>query len=1132
MSMTSFIRAGLAQGRTVWRSCAALALLVCSMTQSFALDSVEVTPLIPVAYEAGLLPASFTVTRSGSTGTITVNYVTTGSTATSGADFVALSGSVTFVQGESSKTITVTPVQDVFVEGRELVLVSISPNPSYIVGASPSAQISIADNDLVATLQIPDAGADEDVTLFGFATDPEVRRRGVTRINFTNSEAIAKDLTVQFSGTAQLTADYTMFYKISGSDPTLPNTGANSSVSHIATNTLAGNFTTGEGYITYAYLIGDGTAVVPLSIGAGSGAVSPGNSISFSDNPTQTYVVATSTVGLSAGTITVVGGLLHNLTNGSVMNVLSGATPPTGFLVNNSYGIGTQTLRLADGIGGIYRGDVFTIAGDTNIYVATSDLTDRRTGVAPFPLSVSGGYLDFTRHISFTAPSPGIGVVIAAGAAVTTKFPTSATLNHILVPRFSRKVEFAVEPIADGVIEGVESAVMTMFASEDYAITNPTVGTVLIADRDITVDVALGANAGKPSTGGSFLVTLKDSFGAPAAFPVPVTVPYTVDVSSTAVPGTDYVALSGSITIPAGQTSASIAVTPLNTLPVGLRTVTIILNATLSYALAGSSSSSSNPSATVNITDSLGTVGITATTPTTTETPGTPVNGRFTFTLPAASRTGAGDISVNYTISGTAAISTRYSLTPVNATVLTGVVTIIDDGNAATDDTATLDVVPIDNLIAEGSEVVSVTLASGQGYGINATASTAQVTIIDNEPQVSVVKITDASRPGTPGSFRISFPGPALTQALNVNYTFSGTAISGTDFNSAPVATATILAGNLFTDVVINPTNITTSLDVISTITISPSTAYTIAGASDSLTIFALSDVGIVATTPTAMENFVLPVPAASRGVFTVTVNRTASALGAIIVNYTVAGATGRFTPLTGTVTIPAFPVNTAQIAIEPIDNQVVDGSEDVIVTLVVGAGYSFDAAAASATVTIQDDEPVVSVVADFDAARPATPGQFTISYPGTIYPGSGTAVALNRAVTVPYSFLGTAVPVVDFSDSALPAVITGSVTIPANSRSATVTITPTNIAATTDMTVIMTVATSPSYTVGTANDTVLITHVASAGGTKPTPGTVASSSSSSGCGSGSGFAILLGVVFLALHAGLAGYRSKDAAGR
>ncbi|CAL1549070.1 unnamed protein product, partial [Lymnaea stagnalis] len=69
----------------------------------------------------------FTVTRSGGDdGTVTVNYATADGTGVAGEDYTAASGTLTFLDGETTKTITVLVSGDVSVEPNETFFVNLS----------------------------------------------------------------------------------------------------------------------------------------------------------------------------------------------------------------------------------------------------------------------------------------------------------------------------------------------------------------------------------------------------------------------------------------------------------------------------------------------------------------------------------------------------------------------------------------------------------------------------------------------------------------------------------------------------------------------------------------------------------------------------------------------------------------------------------------------------------------------------------------------------------------------------------------------------------------------------------------------------------------------------------------------
>ncbi len=98
-----------------------------------------------------------TVTRTGgSDGAVTVDYAVTGGTATgSGTDFTLASGTLNFADSETSKTITVSIVDDATYESDETVEVTLSnATGGASLGADKVATLTITDDDAVpGTLQ-------------------------------------------------------------------------------------------------------------------------------------------------------------------------------------------------------------------------------------------------------------------------------------------------------------------------------------------------------------------------------------------------------------------------------------------------------------------------------------------------------------------------------------------------------------------------------------------------------------------------------------------------------------------------------------------------------------------------------------------------------------------------------------------------------------------------------------------------------------------------------------------------------------------------------------------------------------------------------------------------------------------
>src|SRR5262249_38992627 len=93
--------------------------------------------------------ATITVTRTnGSTGSVSVNYATSNGSATAGSDYTATSGTLTFANGETSKTFTVPILDDTAVENAETVTLTLSsPTGGAALGSPATATLTINSDD-------------------------------------------------------------------------------------------------------------------------------------------------------------------------------------------------------------------------------------------------------------------------------------------------------------------------------------------------------------------------------------------------------------------------------------------------------------------------------------------------------------------------------------------------------------------------------------------------------------------------------------------------------------------------------------------------------------------------------------------------------------------------------------------------------------------------------------------------------------------------------------------------------------------------------------------------------------------------------------------------------------------------
>ena len=115
-----------------------------------------------IGLEAGL-PVRLTVMRAGNlTGTDSVSYASSGGTATEGADYVAVSGVLTFAPGETIQTFSLTVLDDALSEGDESIqFILQNPTAGAALGAPAVAVVNVSDDEPLSQPALP-------VALFAF----------------------------------------------------------------------------------------------------------------------------------------------------------------------------------------------------------------------------------------------------------------------------------------------------------------------------------------------------------------------------------------------------------------------------------------------------------------------------------------------------------------------------------------------------------------------------------------------------------------------------------------------------------------------------------------------------------------------------------------------------------------------------------------------------------------------------------------------------------------------------------------------------------------------------------------------------------------------------------------------------
>jgi uncharacterized protein (TIGR03437 family) len=329
-------------------------------------------------------PATFTVTLSTtSTLTVTVDYSTANGTATAGADYTAVSGTLTFAPGETTKTINVPVINDTLDEPNETYFVNLS-NASNGTILDSQGQGTINDNDPTPSLTINDVSVSEG--------DSGTKALDLT---VTLSAASGQTVTVDYAtadGTATAGSDYqstsgTLTFNPGQTTQTI-SVIVNGDTTFEQNETFFVNLTTpinatildnqGQGTIT-----NDDAAPPTLTIAINDVSVAEGNSgtktvdftVTLSTSSTQAVTVAYATSSAAPASGVATAGTDYQSTSGtltfdpgqtskSITVTINGDTlvePDETFFVDLSNPT-NATISDPQGVGTITNDDVATIA--------------------------------------------------------------------------------------------------------------------------------------------------------------------------------------------------------------------------------------------------------------------------------------------------------------------------------------------------------------------------------------------------------------------------------------------------------------------------------------------------------------------------------------------------------------------------------------------------------------------------------------------------------------------------------------------------------------------------------------------------------------------------------------------------
>ncbi len=560
-------------------------------------------------------------------------------------------------------------------------------------------------------------------------------------------------------------------------------------------------------------------------------------------------------------------------------------------------------------------------------------------------------------------------------------------------------------------------------AGDYYVVVNGTDGdfnryTLQINPNALTISAPVLAEGNSGTANLVFTVTLA------TASALPVTFSYATAAGGSAIAGSDFTAVSGTVTIAAGQTSATIAV-PVSgdTLYEADESVQLVISNASGATFAGGAPSLTGTGAITN--DDAAPVA-TLTSATIVEGNAGPTTLVFTVTLSSVSGLPA---SFSYaTSNGTASAGSDYG-------AASGTLTI-----AAGETSGTVSVTVNGDTLYEANETLTLTLSNASGATFTGGTPTLAATgTITNDDLPPVASISDAVLvEGNSGTVALVYT-VTLSAASGLPTTIAyasadGTATAGGDY-AATSGTLTIAAGQTTgtITVLVNGDTLYEADETVKLALSSPTGASFAGGAA---TLTATGTIGNDDTPPVASIANV-SIAEGNSGttdlVFTVTLSA-ASGLP-VTIAYAIANGTATagsdYTAKTGTLTIAAGQTS-GTITIPVTGETVYETDETILLTLSNPTGASFAGGASSltATGTITNDDAKPTATINAPTVTEGNSGTKALIFTVTLSAASSQATTFAIA-----SSNGTATVGSDY------AARTGTLTIAAGAKTGTVTI-------------------------------------------------------------------------------------------
>ena len=736
-------------------------------------------PTYTVSETAGL--ALIKVNRTGGASGVTVSFTTADGSATAPADYTAVSQTLSFGPGETSKIVAIPIVDDGLREGNETVrLILSNPTGGAALGTFAQAVLTITDNEIGPTVQFGAATYTVAENVVGGVANVTITRTGSTvpgqTVLFSASPGTAgggTDFTsisnqlVTFTGTqasvivpvtildnttiaGSRTVNLTLSSPGGGLSLGVPRTAVLTILEDDATVQLAGaSYSVTEGAAATLTVTRTGGTLVTATV---SYATSPGTATAGADYTTQTGTLVFGP-GVTSQIITVAT-INDTLVEGPETFTVTLASPSPA----TSIGLGspsTATVTITDN-------DAF---GTLRLASATYSVTEG--AAASLVVTRTGGSAG-TVTVQYATSNGGGGAAAIGGAptAAGTDYTTMAGTLTFLNGVTSQTI--TVPTKADTLQEGPETFTVTLASPGGGATLGaPAAAVVTIVDDETPRLQFATASSTVAESAGSVTVTVQRVGPTTAQN----TVQYALAGVTATGGGVDFVSTGGVLTFAAGVASRTIVVPIVNdTINEGPETFTMTLSNPTGGAILGTPSVT-----TVTITDNdpAGVVQFS-------QLSYTVVEGR-TATI-TVTRTGtAGPVAVSFaTSNGTATAPADYTGTAGTLTFQAG------------ETTKTFTVTTAPDALTEGSESVVLTLSAPTNGLALGSMSTATLWVVDEEQSVQFGSAGYSVIEGGTVLVTVTRSGvPAGTVTVNYQVGGGSTATESADFTLMP-ATGTL----------------------------------------------------------------------------------------------------------------------------------------------------------------------------------------------------------------------------------------------------------------------------------------------------------------------------------------------------